>query len=413
MILRRDELFAEIKAQIAASSEDTPIAVVIMHVKGIRELSLRFGYEHGDHARITVEKLVSQALRPVDRIFSIGVDRYALVLPGLQHRNHVLLATARLIQAFEQPLGGAPNPWQGRPWMGIAVYPEHGSTADLLCRRADIALEGAHQRGEQCAFYQLEAPQVEIFYDDLREAIVNNRLDVYFQPLWDLQQPRLVGVESLARWNSPQLGLVSPGDFVPFAEQSDLISALTRWSIHTTLRHAADLGKVPGLTFAINFSPRVFNRPGMVEQLLSALEIWGLPPTSLIIEVTETALANDMDSSVKALERLRDHGIGIAIDDFGTGYASISYLHRLPATEVKIDQSLVLTMLDVPRTAKLVRALIDMAHHLGLSAVAEGIENETTRQMLADMGCDFGQGFHLGRPEPATSFIRRWNSAQA
>ena len=408
MIRNREELFQSLQGALDEAVDGSMTAIVMLRVHGLHELSLRFGYEQAEQAQAAVKTLVAQCLRPIDRVFRIGDDRYALVLPRLRHRNHVLLAAARLAQAFEHTLGGAPWPWQGRPSMGIALAPEHGLTPDLLSRRADIALDEAHRRGELWATYLPDATQVEIFYDELREAISNNRLEVYFQPVWQLQERRISGAESLARWTRPEHGPVSPGDFVPFAEQSDLIFALTRWSVNATLRHASELRHVPGLTFAINASPRVLNRSGMVEQLLGALTIWNLPPSALIIEITETAYMSDPETSEKVLRRLRDQGMRIAIDDFGSGYASISYLRRLPATEVKIDQSLVLSMQEDPRTDKLVQAVIDMAHRLDLTTVAEGIETEASLQRLVEMGCDYGQGYHLGHPQPANAFIERF-----
>jgi EAL domain-containing protein (putative c-di-GMP-specific phosphodiesterase class I) len=191
---------------------------------------------------------------------------------------------------------------------------------------------------------------------------------------------------------------------VPFAEQNDLISALTRWSINTTLRQVASLADTRGMGFAINLSPRVFTEVGVVEQLLGALDIWGVAPERVIVEITETALVHDLDLSVRVMQRLRDRGVRISIDDFGTGYASFSYLRRFPATELKIDMSLVAAMRNDQRATKLVRAMIDMAHHLDMVAVAEGIEDQVTCDLLAGMGCDFGQGYHLGRPQPPAEF---------
>ena len=242
----------------------------------------------------------------------------------------------------------------------------------------------------------------------MREAIESNRLRAYFQPVWDLKNQRVIGAESLARWNSPRLGDVEPSDFVSFAERSDLIWALTRWSINATLRHAAALGGAHGFTFAINLSPRVFIKPGLVEQLLDALQIWGLSPTSVVAEITETSLVNDLDLTVRVLHRLRDHGVRIAVDDFGTGYSSIAYLSRFPATELKIDKSLVGAIHNNVRTEKLVGAIVKLAHRMDLAAVAEGVEDQVTQDMLVAMGCDYAQGYHLGRPEPATDFVARF-----
>jgi diguanylate cyclase (GGDEF)-like protein len=408
-MMNRESIFSEVQAQVAlAAADGSSFAVVIVRVRGLRDITLRLGYAQGEQAEERAQVLIEQALRPIDRVFRAGDDSYAVLLPGMRHQNHTLLAATRLIRAFEVPMNAGSTPWHGHAIMGIALYPQDGADGDLLCRRAELALDDALRRGDQYAFYQPQDAQVEIVHEELRDAIDTNRLRAYFQPVWDLQNARVAGVESLARWTSEQHGEVSPANFVPFAEQSDLILALTRWSINATLRHAAPLRGAHGLTFAINFSPRVFSKPGIVEQLMDALDIWGVAPTSVIAEVTETALVNDLELSLRVLGRLRDRGVGIAIDDFGTGYASIAYLRKFPATELKIDQSLVADMSGDQQTAKLVRAVINMSHHMDLTVVAEGVEDQATQDLLADMGCDFGQGYHLGRPEPAAEFIARF-----
>jgi len=410
-MLNRERIFAEIQACVELSANDTErFAVLAVRVLGLREINLRFGYERGTQAEEDALMLIRHTLRPVDSVCRSGDDSFVIVLPGMCNRNHALLAASRLTHVFDQPLNRGSSPWLGRVVMGIAIYPEHGLNADLLCRHAERALDLAQQRGEHLAVYEPHIAEVEILHEELRDAIEANRLQTCFQPIRNLRTGSMVGIESLARWTNPRQIEISPSEFVPFAEQSNLIDALTRWSINATLRHAAALRETHGLTIAINFSPRAFNRPGVVEQLMDALAIWGMPPTAIVAEITETALVEDLESSVKSLSRLRDLGVRIAIDDFGTGYASISYLRQFPATELKIDQSLIGIMRNDPRTARLILAIIDMAHHLGMAAVAEGIEDQPTQDLLADMGCDAGQGYHLGRPEPAADFVARFTA---
>ena len=292
-MLNRQPIFAAIQQQIASCADaGGRFAVMMLRARGLHEISLRFGYEQGEQAGKKAHELIEKSLRPIDRVFRAGDDSYVMVLPDMLSRNHVLLASARLAQAFEQPWAGADSPWQLHAVMGVALYPEHGLDADLLCRRAGMALDEAQRRREPCVVYQPHDTQVEIFYEELREAIEANRLQVFFQPVHDLQADRIAGIESLARWTSPRHGDVSPASFVPFSEQSDLISVLTRWSINATLRHAAPLCEAHGLSFAINLSPQVFSRPGVVEQFMGALDIWGVAPTAVIAEITETALAN-------------------------------------------------------------------------------------------------------------------------
>ena len=413
-MLNRSQVFDAIEAAIVeAAGGALQFAVVVIGLNGLREISLLSGYEHGEDAEKGAHALIRQSLRPVDRVFQTANEKFVIVLPGMRNSNHALLAVTRLLSAFEQPMNARSSPWQIHPVMGVSLYPDHGNQADLLCRRAEMALDEAQRRGEQFAFYQTHGTQVEIFYEEFHDAIEANRLQVHFQPILDLQDNRVVGVESLARWTSPQHGAVSPADFVPYAEQSDLISSLTRWSINATLRHAASLRHARGLAVAINISPRAFVDPGFVEQFMDALEIWGVAPTSIIAEITETALVNDLDKSVAVLRRLRNRGIRIAIDDFGTGYASISYLRKFPATELKIDKSLVSEMHEDVYSARLVSAIIKLAHDLNMATVAEGIENQQTQQLLAEFGCKFGQGFHIGKPVPAAEFIAGFSATES
>ena len=413
-MLNRVAIFAAIEEQIASRSGSAPgFAVLAVRICGLREIAIRFGFEHGEQAEDNAECLIRDSLRPVDRVFRAGDETFAVILPGLRNQNHALLAATRLTAAFDPPLNTDSSPWHGRAMMGVVFFPQHGADADTLWRHAELAVDDAQRRGEHCVFYEMRDPRADIGYHDLRDSIGANRLRTYFQPIWDLKTSKLVGAESLTRWTSQRQGEVLPSDFVPFAEQSDLITALTRWSINSTFRHAAALNGIADFALAINLSPRVFARAGLTEQLMDALSIWGMQPTSVIVEVTETALVNDLNLTVQVLRGLRDLGMRIAIDDFGTGYASIAYLGKFPATDLKIDKSLVSGVRNDMRTAKLVRSIVKLAHHMDLSATAEGIEDAATQQLLADMHCDFGQGYHLGVPEPAADFIARFAPVSA
>ncbi|MBS0383242.1 MAG: EAL domain-containing protein [Proteobacteria bacterium] len=414
-MLNRSEVFTAIGEQLGGGENTHGFAVMSVRIRELGQLAVRFGWEQGEQAETGIEQLLKASLRPTDTVLRTGDESFAVILPRVHTRNQALLAITRLQAAFESPLQLAPAipPWQARIVLGAALHPSDGQDADTLWRHAQMAAADAASNGDHYAFHDIRDTERTIDYQDLSDSIEANRLVTFFQPIRDLQRDIIVGVESLARWTSRTQGVVRPDDFVTFAEQNDLILALTRWSIHTTFRYAAAMAGVPGFLFAINLSPRVLSRPGLVEQLFDALGIWGIAPTSVIAEVTETALAKDMDSAVHTLRRLRERGVRVAIDDFGTGFASITYLSKFPASELKIDKSLVNAMRDDPRMAKLVDSIITLAHNLGLDVTAEGIENAETQSMLTAMGCDLGQGFHLGKPEPAAEWIAHYQLAHA
>jgi len=298
------------------------------------------------------------------------------------------------------------TPVQVTVTIGVSVCPEHGTGPDELCRNAEIAFAHAQRSGAQYALYSPEEALAEVPFDDLRDAIINNRLEVYLQPIWDLGRNCLAGAESLARWRHPVRGMVPPDAFIPLAEQTGLVVPLTRWSINATLRHCAAARKAGHrLSVAINLSARVFHEQGIVEQILGALSLWEVPPEQVVLEVTENAIMEDPELSAQVLKRLRDHGLRIAIDDSGAGYASFSYLNRFPATDLKNERDFLEALLVDPPPAQLVRAMIDMAHHLQITAVAEGVEDKEIVDRLIGMGCDFAQGYYFGRPQPADELI--------
>lgn len=389
-------------------------AVLVIRLQGMRESQLRFGYAFGNEIMLAARERIVEAVRHVDQVFVVGDDTFVAILPAVRNRTHALLAATRIVSAFDLPLLRGERPWHGRAIVGVALHPDHGLSAELLYRRAELAHDEALRIGEPFAIYQPDITPVEILYSELREDIEANRLHVAFQPLCDLRSGEVVRVESLARWTTASHAIVPPADFIPFAERSDLIVPLTRWSVNASLRHAAALHRAGcSLDVAINLSPRVFIEQGFAEQLLGALDIWGVPAESTIVEITETALLTDLDMSVRVLRRLRDRGVRVAIDDFGTGYASFAYLRHFPATELKIDRSFVGAMIGDRRTEQLVGAMVEVAHRLGLEAVAEGVENEETLRRLVEMDCDLVQGYHIGRPVAAEDFVAERVAAAA
>lgn len=387
-----------------AQADHHPFGVIVARVQRLGEVNLLLDRQTSAAARSRIE----QALLPADRIVCIGECDFAIALPGVRSSGHAALAANRLVRAFQEPLATGGRPVQLLLTVGAAVFPVHGDAAVDLCRHAEIAFAEAQQSSDRYAVYRPHPEQQELTYVDLREAVVNNRLQVHLQAFWDLRHDRVAGAESLARWDSPLLGAVSPEQFIPYAEQTGLITPLTRWSLNATLRHCGQARQAGrGMPFAINLSARVFHEPGIVEQILGAMEIWGVPPEQVVLEVTENALMADPQLSARVLRRLRDRGLRIAIDDFGSGYSSFAYLKQFPATELKIDREFVLDMASDARAAQLVRSMVDLAHNLELDAIAEGVETAEAALMLAEMDCDFAQGFFFGRPIPAEEFIAR------
>jgi len=405
--VNRVSLLERLDAQLASAGErDDTLGVMIIRLQRMREFRLIHGYAASDMLAEAASRRVEGALRPVDWVTRLTEHEFVAMLPGLRDSQHALLAAARVVRMFEESLDLGELHVPASVAVGVAVSPEHGSSAAMLMRRAELALRSAEHTADRCALYASSAERALVPYEWLHEALASNRLDVYLQPILDLRSGATVGVESLARWNDPARGPIAPDVFIRLAEESGLIAELTRWSLNNTLRLCAPLQAKPGSPgVSINLSPRVFGQRDLVTQITGALNIWNVPPTAVTLEVTENALMEDPDVSLRLLQRLRDEGLRISIDDFGAGYSSLAYLKHFPATELKIDRSFVADLQRDPRSMQVVRSIIDLGHHLGLTVVAEGVEDGITLNMLRGMGCDFAQGYHIGRPAPADQVI--------
>ena len=400
-------LLAALQPHVQASvAADRPLGLLMLGVQGLRQFNIQNGYDSGDQLVAKVQALVQAALRPGDLVFQIGPGEFAVLLPVIQDGNHAMLAASRLLRQFEQTLEVRGRPVLASVAVGIAVCPMHGMDADLLCRHAEASLAQAIGAADRMVMGPPQVFNTGIEPADLREAIQAGHLGIHFQPLWDLRAGRIAGAEALARWQHPQRGAISPAIFVPMAESTGMIAELTRWSINASLQHAVEARRAGiHLPVSINLSAVAFAERGLVEHLVGALRLWGVPPDDIVIEVTETAIIADLDKGARILDRLSAEGVRVSIDDFGVGNSSFAYLREFPATELKIDRSFVTGMLANQRSLHLVKAMIDFAHHLDIRVVAEGVEDPATLARLAELDCDHAQGYAIGHAKPAAEFI--------
>jgi predicted signal transduction protein with EAL and GGDEF domain len=347
------------------------------------------------------------AMRDVDTLARLGGDEFAILLPGADAAGARLVA-ARLLQLLEEPfeLNGSSLDVGGS--LGVALYPQHGEDAEVLLQRADVAMYVAKRAGGGQAVYEPtqdhHTPERLAVHTELRLGIDRGELVLHYQPKFACHDGQLVGVEALVRWAHPRRGLVMPDEFIPLAEQTGLITPLSRWVLEAVVRQCRvwqDLGR--HIPIAVNLSMRDLHDvhlPATIQQLLTR---WAVPPRLLRVEITESSLMADPERALAIVARLAALGVRIAIDDFGTGYSSLAYLKKLPVDELKIDRSFVSDMRDDASDQAIVRSTIDLAHNLGLRVVAEGVEDAATWQLLTQLGCDEAQGYHLGRPAPPTA----------
>lgn len=346
------------------------------------------------------------------RVARLGGEKFAFLCPlspGVDRDDWEV----RVRAAVEVPLEHDGQRFDLGMHLGSAVYPGDGDNPEILLRRAEQAMQhGTRAVGAHVAWqpeFDAGGARRLALLNDLRDGIESGQLLASYQPKARLTDGRLVACELLVRWEHPIHGLVQPDDFIPAAEQSTLIRPLSRWVIDTAAAQAAAWRTGAGeIAVGVNLSARNLADHEVVEQIANALARHRLPPSALIVEITESALMDDAETAIGVVRAIAALGVGVSIDDFGTGYFSLSQLSRLPVSELKIDQSFVARMLESGPEAAIVRSIIDLAHTLGLRVVAEGVESEAQWQRLVAYGCDAAQGFHLAKPLAPTDFEAWW-----
>jgi diguanylate cyclase (GGDEF)-like protein len=403
-VLLHDRLQHAIRA---AERTRSSVALLVMDLDRFKEVNDTFGHHTGDLLLEQLGERLGSVLRSSDTIARLGGDEFAVLLPTATVEDARQIAE-RLLQVLEEPftLGGLQLEIDAS--IGIALSPDHGQDADALLRRADVAMYVAKRKNVGHALYTADqdehSPMRLAMVSELRRAIDQDELSLYFQPKLDLETGEVTCAEALVRWDHPTHGLLSPDVFVPIAEQTGLIRPLARWVLDAALRQC-NRWRRDGLdlSVAVNLSMRNLHDPEVVDTIRQLLLRWGIPPARLVIEITESSLMADAARAMDVLGRLRGMGVSVSIDDFGTGYSSLAYLKRLPVNELKIDKSFVAHIASDSNDAAIVRSTIGLAHDLGLSVVAEGIEDQQTLEFLAGLGCDVAQGYFISRPLPVVA----------
>jgi diguanylate cyclase (GGDEF)-like protein len=396
-----------------ANREGTPLALLLLDLNGFKEINDTLGHQAGDRVLRWVAARVRSMLREADTVARLGGDEFAIVLP-MTDVDGAVLAAQKVLSEIEQPCVIDECSLSVRASLGIACYPEHGRSAETLLQKADIAMYVAKSDGVGVAVY---APSRDrhshrrlSIISELRKGLDEAQFFLEYQPMLHLRANVVVGVEALVRWNHPHMGLVLPADFINLAEQTGLINPLTTIILETAIREWTPLQTVPPLTVAVNLSPRTLQDPRLPQRIAAMLDAYDAPPFCLALEITENILMSDPARSLDSLQRLHDMGVRLVIDDFGTGYSSLSYLRRLPVDELKIDRSFVIGLM-TGQDDVIVRSTIDLAHNLGLTVIAEGVENEEVQARLQAMGCDAVQGTFISPPRPASD-TREWMAQQ-
>jgi predicted signal transduction protein with EAL and GGDEF domain len=348
-----------------------------------------------------------------DTICRIGGDEFVVVLPEVKRSSDVANVAQKIIEQLSLPVVVEERELVVTSSIGIAIYPDDGRDAEALIRNADAAMYHAKELGR--ANYQFFTEQMNQaasrrlqLENDLRRALGKDELRVHYQPVMETATGRIAAHEALARWQHPARGLVLPSEFIQLAEETGLILKIGEWVLGEACRWATFIGAEHGMQVAVNLSARQFNDPHLPRVVARALKETGLPPRLLELEITESTAMQQTDVTLRTLKKLKQLGVSIAIDDFGTGYSSLSYLRRFPVDKVKIDRSFVSEIPGERDQGALVSAIIALAHALQIQVVAEGVENEAQREFLRSCGCDFIQGFLVGKPVDADTAAKEY-----
>jgi diguanylate cyclase (GGDEF)-like protein len=401
----RDLLRRRVEEALAEAQErNSGVAVLLLDLDRFKEINDTLGHQSGDLLLQALAQRLETLIRATDTVARLGGDEFAVVSPGAGDEDGAVALAERIRTGLDEPFALAGLSVQVEASIGIALFPEHGQDVEALIRHADVAMYHGKKTHRPTVYSRKDdhySPDRLALVGELRRAIANGELIVHYQPRIELATDEVRTVEALVRWDHPDRGLLSPGEFLPLAEHTGLIRPLTGYVLDAALTDCAGWaaeGLRPGVS--VNLSARDLldaDLPGEVESLLAK---HGVDPTLLEVEITENTILTDPERARTVLERLRNLGVRLSIDDFGTGFSSLGQLKRLPVDVLKIDKSFVLNMAHDENDDVIVRSTVELGHNLGLRVVAEGVETQEVWNRLAELGCDTAQGFFISRPLP-------------
>ncbi|MCC5812275.1 MAG: EAL domain-containing protein [Ectothiorhodospiraceae bacterium] len=417
--LFKDRLMATISRNQRSGEK---LAVLFLDLDRFKMVNDSLGHSVGDTLLERVAQRLRRCLREGDTLARLGGDEFTVLLPAIQTEMDAIRVSEKCVKALEEPFQVDDRELYLGVSIGIAIAPDHGETVETLVKHADVAMYHVKEqgRGRWAVFEPVMSSRVDHHVNlehGLRHALEKNELRLAYQPQIDVEVGRVTAVEALVRWQHPTLGLISPMEFIPVAEQTGAIVGISRWVLREACRGVLSwpTANRQGIRLAVNLSPLHVGQPDFVQDILGILQEEGFPPQRLELEITEHLLMSNLDNVVGKLRQLTAHGVSFAVDDFGTGYSSLSYLQRLPIQTLKIDQSFIRALAEGSESHKLVGAIIAMGQGLGLKIVAEGVETHGQLQHLRKLQCMQMQGYLFGKPSETLledeELGQRWRAA--
>jgi len=400
------------RMMVKARRTGTNIAIIFLDLDRFKKINETLGHDVGDKLLVKVAEILENCVRKSDTVARLGGDEFAVILDDLKDVKYAAVVARKVLQALAKPIFVEEYELYATSSIGISVYPSDSDKVEDLMRCADTALYRAKEEGKNnYQFYTRDmntrAFEFLLLEAGLRKALSHNELEVFYQPQMNLKDNSLIGMEALLRWNHPEKGMVSPGDFIPLAEETGLIESIGEWVLRAACaqnKSWQDAG-YPPVCVSVNISARQFRRRDIVELVGSILEETGLEAQYLEMELTESIIMHDIESTITTLKGLKKMGVKLAIDDFGTGYSSLAYLKLFPIDHLKIDRSFVFNIAKDTNDAAIAASVVVLAHSMNLKVVAEGVETREQLEILREKGCDFVQGYFFSKPLSASEFV--------
>lgn len=394
-----------------ARREDQLVGLMFLDLDNFKHINDTMGHDSGDTLLIEASRRISSCLRGTSTVARLGGDEFLVILPALENAEDTELVAERILKTFTSPFTLGSQEVFISTSIGIAIYPTDSDGSTSLLQHADSAMYQAKSKGKS-AFRRFSPEMKEHSHERvqietrLRRALELSELELYYQPIVNVRTGMILGAEALIRWNNPVMGLVSPDKFIPLAEETGLIVPIGDWVLQTAcsdIQKWRDISDID-LTVAVNVSPRQFRDTNFIQTVLNALETYDLEAHNLELEITERLILDDSIETSHILKTLDKAGVRLSVDDFGTGYSALGYLKSYPFDTLKIDKSFVQDVMKQPEDAALVKAIITMAHSLGLQVIAEGVEEAEQLNFLENNDCDYAQGYFFSRPIPVGAF---------